>query len=49
MIELFLKGGFMMAPLLIASVISLAIIIDRVVFFRKNTIDERLLMRQLSE
>ena len=39
----------MMAPLLIASVISLAIIIDRVVFFRKNTIDERLLMRQLSE
>jgi len=48
MIELISKGGFMMYPLLLASIISLAIIIERLAFFHKNLIDERRLMEQLS-
>ncbi|NLB35238.1 MAG: MotA/TolQ/ExbB proton channel family protein [Elusimicrobia bacterium] len=41
MIEIFLKGGFMMWPLLIASIMVVAIIIDRFLYFRAAEVDER--------
>lgn len=47
MVTYILKGGFMMWPLLFCSVIALAIIIDRFLFFRSIAIDEKLLMEEL--
>ncbi len=49
MITYLLKGGFMMWPLLGCSIISLAIVIDRIFFFHKITIDEHLLMAKLKK
>lgn len=49
MITYLLKGGFMMWPLLGCSIISFAIIIDRLFFFHKITVDEHLLMAQLKK
>ncbi len=40
MLSFFLDGGFMMWPLLIASVIVVAIIIDRFVYFKKAEVNE---------
>lgn len=47
MITYILKGGFMMWPLMVCSILSLAIIIDRFLFFRNISVDEKLLMSEL--
>ncbi len=49
MITYLLKGGFMMWPLLICSILSLAIIIDRLIFFRKITTNEKFLMSKITK
>ncbi|PKN01743.1 MAG: hypothetical protein CVU77_02040 [Elusimicrobia bacterium HGW-Elusimicrobia-1] len=49
MIDYIFKGGFMMLPLIASSVIALAIIIDRLIFFRRISVDERILMSQLAK
>jgi biopolymer transport protein ExbB len=41
MIKFFLKGGLMMYPLIISSIIVVAIIIERVIYFRNAEVDER--------
>lgn len=40
MLEFFLSGGFMMWPLLAASVLTVAIIIDKFIYFRNAEVDE---------
>ncbi|MDI6756990.1 MAG: MotA/TolQ/ExbB proton channel family protein [Endomicrobiia bacterium] len=49
MFDYIFKGGFMMVPLIASSVIALAIIIDRLIFFHRISDDERLLMAQLTK
>lgn len=49
MFDYIFKGGFMMFPLIASSVIALAIVIDRLIFFRRISVDERLLMAQLTK
>lgn len=44
MLEYFFKGGMMMYPLLVCSVLSLAIIINRVVYFIRLSKDEKRLL-----
>lgn len=41
MIIFFLKGGIMMYPLLISSILVVAIIIDRLIYFRHAVVDEK--------
>jgi biopolymer transport protein ExbB len=43
MISFFLKGGIMMYPLLVSSILVVAIIINRVIYFRHTEVDERAL------
>jgi len=47
MVSYILKGGFMMWPLLACSIISVAITIDRLLFFYRISIDEKQLMSEL--
>lgn len=49
MISHILKGGLMMYPLLAASVIVVAIIIDRFIYFRSAEIDEKALFVKVKE
>ena len=48
MIDLFLKGGLLMYPLLIFSIISIAIIIERAAYFSKAAESKAKLEKQLS-
>ncbi|MDC7227929.1 MAG: MotA/TolQ/ExbB proton channel family protein [Spirochaetales bacterium] len=45
MIELFLKGGPLMWPLLVISIVSLAVIIEREVYFIRNRVSDAALLR----
>ncbi len=49
MINLFLKGGFMMWPILIGSLIGLSIIIDRVIYLRNKRRENLFLLTELNK
>lgn len=49
MIELIQKGGIILVVIMVSSVIALAIIIERYLFFRKNRVDEEVIMRRLEQ
>ncbi|MFW6134104.1 MAG: MotA/TolQ/ExbB proton channel family protein [Elusimicrobiota bacterium] len=49
MIEFFKSGGFMMYPLLISSILVIAIVIDRFVYFRKAEVNEEELFTKLKD
>ncbi|MFC2091901.1 MotA/TolQ/ExbB proton channel family protein [Elusimicrobiota bacterium] len=49
MISFFVKGGIMMYPLLVASILVVAILIDRFVYFRHAEVDEKDLFIQIKE
>ena len=49
MFNFFLRGGFMMYPLLVSSVLVVAIIIDRLIYFRKAKVDEEDLFVNLKD
>lgn len=47
MVELIQKGGIIVVIILILSVVGIAIVIERLLFFRKNRGDEETIMRRL--
>ncbi len=47
MIVLIEKGGVILVTILVLSVIALAIVIERLLFFRKNRVDEETIMHRL--
>jgi len=47
MLEIFLKGGITMPPILLCSLIAAVIIIERLIFFRKIRVDEGKMINRL--
>jgi biopolymer transport protein ExbB len=47
MLELFLKGGIVMPPILFCSVVALIIIIERFIYFKKIRVDEEKMITRL--
>lgn len=49
MINFFIKGGLMMYPLLVSSILVLAIVLDRIIYFRRAETNEKELFIKIKE
>lgn len=47
MIDIFIRGGFFIWPILISSIFALAITIERLLFFRRISFDEKAVLRKI--